>query len=105
MGMGMGVFSSTTNRVAFAPDKNSGNHKNKFTDKDGKRRDEVVSLFLHRTKNGLDFMQEGVVMKDYQVRGVDWITKCFCDRGGGILADDMGLGKTIQAIAFLAYRI
>ncbi|CAD7961014.1 unnamed protein product [Amoebophrya sp. A120] len=61
-----------------------------------------ASVFLSRTKNGVDFLAEGVKLKDYQVFGVDWITNCFCDRGGCILADDMGLGKTLQALAFLA---
>jgi len=60
------------------------------------------SVFLARTKNGVDFLAEGVKLKDYQVFGVDWITNCFCDRGGCLLADDMGLGKTLQALAFLA---
>ncbi|CAD7975782.1 unnamed protein product [Amoebophrya sp. A25] len=61
-----------------------------------------ASVFLARTKNGMDFLAEGVQLKDYQVRGVDWVTRSYCDRGGCILADDMGLGKTLQALAFLA---
>lgn len=59
-------------------------------------------LFMTHSKNGLDFLAEGTVLKDYQILGVDWITRCWCDRGGCILADDMGLGKTLQALAFLA---
>ncbi len=70
--------------------------------KSSSKKKKVLSVFLERTKNGMDFLADGVKMKDYQVKGVDWITRCFCDRGGGILADDMGLGKTLQAIAFLA---
>lgn len=60
------------------------------------------SVFLARTKNGLDFLSEGTRLHDYQVTGVDWITRCYCDRGGCILADDMGLGKTLQSLAFIA---
>jgi len=67
--------------------------------KDGKP---IFSALLHRTNNGMDFLKEGIKLKDHQITGVDWITRCFCDRGGAILADDMGLGKTIQAIAFIA---
>ena len=54
-------------------------------------------------------MATGVVLKDYQVVGINWLSLLF-DQGqslsnefGAILADDMGLGKTCQVIAFLAH--
>lgn len=48
-------------------------------------------------------MGEDVVLKDYQIVGVSWLSLLF-DKGlSGILADDMGLGKTCQVIAFLAH--
>lgn len=39
------------------------------------------------------------ILRDYQVKGYQWL--CMLDRMGfgGILADDMGLGKTVQMIA------
>lgn len=41
------------------------------------------------------------VMRNYQVRGFQWL-KTLAQYGfGGILADDMGLGKTLQMIAVL----
>ncbi|MGB3513189.1 MAG: DEAD/DEAH box helicase [Microcoleaceae cyanobacterium] len=43
-------------------------------------------------------------LREYQARGVSWLT--FLERWGlgACLADDMGLGKTIQTIAFLLYQ-
>ena len=47
-------------------------------------------------------MKEGVVLKDYQVVGINWLSLLFEKELSCILADDMGLGKTCQVIAFLA---
>jgi DNA excision repair protein ERCC-6-like 2 len=41
-------------------------------------------------------------LRDYQVKGVEFLHELFVYQKGGILADDMGLGKTVQVIAFLA---
>lgn len=45
-----------------------------------------------------------LVLKDYQLVGVNWI-KLLHDNPpvNGVLADDMGLGKTIQTLAFLGW--
>ena len=40
-------------------------------------------------------------LRDYQVRGVEFLHELFVYQKGGILGDDMGLGKTVQVIAFL----
>lgn len=40
-------------------------------------------------------------LRDYQVKGVEFLHELFVYQKGGILGDDMGLGKTIQVIAFL----
>ena len=48
-------------------------------------------------------LQEDVVLKDYQVVGVNWLALLFENKLSCILADDMGLGKTCQVIAFLAH--
>lgn len=46
-------------------------------------------------------LTEGIVLKDFQLRGLNWLWLLF-ERGcSGILADDMGLGKTAQVISFL----
>lgn len=40
-------------------------------------------------------------LRDYQVRGAEFLHEAFVYQKGVILGDDMGLGKTIQVIAFL----
>jgi SNF2 family DNA or RNA helicase len=44
-------------------------------------------------------------LRDYQVKGVEWIISLYNNSLGGILADDMGLGKTFQTSAFLLYLL
>lgn len=41
-------------------------------------------------------------LRDYQVKGFNWLAYLKSKELGGCLADDMGLGKTIQAITLLA---
>ncbi|WP_026771502.1 DEAD/DEAH box helicase [Sediminibacillus sp. JSM 1682029] len=41
------------------------------------------------------------VLREYQIRGYQWLKTLAFYGFGGILADDMGLGKTVQAITFL----
>lgn len=61
---------------------------------------------LPPTKRGLypqpAIMAEGIVLKDYQVVGINWLALLFDKRLSCILADDMGLGKTCQVVAFFA---
>lgn len=45
------------------------------------------------------------ILREYQIKGVEWLISLSQFQVGGILADDMGLGKTIQTAAFLNYRI
>ena len=40
-------------------------------------------------------------LRDYQVKGFQWLKMLSHYQLGGILADEMGLGKTIQAIAYI----
>lgn len=48
-------------------------------------------------------MSDNIVLKDYQIVGINWLSLLFEHRLSCILADDMGLGKTCQVIAFLAH--
>ncbi|KAJ9582248.1 hypothetical protein L9F63_003377 [Diploptera punctata] len=43
------------------------------------------------------------VMRDYQVRGLNWMISLYENGINGILADEMGLGKTLQTISLLGY--
>lgn len=40
-------------------------------------------------------------MKDYQIRGLNWMISLYENDINGILADEMGLGKTLQTISLL----
>ncbi|XP_035638478.1 probable global transcription activator SNF2L1 [Oncorhynchus keta] len=42
-------------------------------------------------------------LRDYQVRGLNWMISLYENGINGILADEMGLGKTLQTIALLGY--
>lgn len=43
-------------------------------------------------------------LRDYQVRGLNWLISLYENGINGILADEMGLGKTLQTISLLGYR-
>lgn len=66
-------------------------------------------LTIHDVGNGL--LKEdhfcaicpGLVLKGYQLVGVNWLKLLHEKHINGVLADDMGLGKTIQSIAFLGW--
>ncbi|KAJ1940315.1 ATP-dependent DNA helicase Snf21, partial [Linderina macrospora] len=47
----------------------------------------------------------GGQLKDYQLRGLEWMVSLYNNRLNGILADEMGLGKTIQTISLVTYLI
>merc|ERR1719225_813996 len=45
----------------------------------------------------------GGTLKEYQLKGLEWLVSLYNNSLNGILADEMGLGKTIQTIALLTY--
>lgn len=42
-------------------------------------------------------------MRDYQIRGLNWMVSLYKSGLNGILADEMGLGKTLQTISLIGY--
>lgn len=42
-------------------------------------------------------------LKEYQLKGLNWLANLYDQGINGILADEMGLGKTVQSIAVLAH--
>ncbi|KAK2766040.1 putative DNA helicase ino80 [Arachnomyces sp. PD_36] len=42
-------------------------------------------------------------LKEYQMKGLNWLVNLYEQGINGILADEMGLGKTIQSISVMAY--
>ncbi|XP_052888821.1 probable global transcription activator SNF2L1 [Anopheles moucheti] len=57
--------------------------------------------------DGIDFMESpsyiNGTMRDYQIRGLNWLISMYNSNLNGILADEMGLGKTIQSISMIGY--
>lgn len=47
----------------------------------------------------------GGTLKEYQLKGLQWMVSLFNNHLNGILADEMGLGKTIQSLSLLTYLI
>ncbi|ORY39156.1 hypothetical protein BCR33DRAFT_788574 [Rhizoclosmatium globosum] len=47
----------------------------------------------------------GGQLKEYQIKGLEWMISLYNNRLNGILADEMGLGKTIQTISLITYLI
>jgi ATP-dependent helicase STH1/SNF2 len=45
----------------------------------------------------------GGKLKEYQIKGLEWLVSLYNNGLNGILADEMGLGKTIQTIAVLCH--
>ncbi len=45
------------------------------------------------------------VLRDYQQKGVDWLSFLRKFQFGGVLADEMGLGKTLQALTIIQKEI
>lgn len=42
-------------------------------------------------------------LKEYQLKGLNWLCNLYEQGINGILADEMGLGKTVQSISVMAY--
>ncbi|KFY27843.1 hypothetical protein V493_03275 [Pseudogymnoascus sp. VKM F-4281 (FW-2241)] len=57
------------------------------------------NMFLKKPEK----MASTLVLKDYQLVGLNWLALLYKHKLSCILADDMGLGKTCQVIAFLSH--
>ncbi|ODV77033.1 uncharacterized protein CANTADRAFT_57083 [Suhomyces tanzawaensis NRRL Y-17324] len=47
----------------------------------------------------------GGKLKEYQLKGLQWMVSLYNNKLNGILADEMGLGKTIQSISLVTHLI
>ena len=62
----------------------------------------------HRIKEEIKIQPNllvGGTLKEYQVKGLQWMISLYNNNLNGILADEMGLGKTIQTISLITYLI
>jgi chromodomain-helicase-DNA-binding protein 1 len=61
---------------------------------------------FHEVKSQPIYMmghEKNLVLRDYQMDGLNWLIHSWSKENSVILADEMGLGKTIQTICFLYY--
>ncbi|KAF2899454.1 hypothetical protein ILUMI_06728 [Ignelater luminosus] len=61
---------------------------------------------FHEVKEQPSYMMgvdKTLILRDYQMHGLNWLIHSWCKENSVILADEMGLGKTIQTICFLYY--
>lgn len=73
----------------------------------GKKRTDYYEI-AHRVKEEVTQqanMLVGGTLKEYQVKGLQWMVSLYNNNLNGILADEMGLGKTIQTISLITYLI
>ncbi|KAK7550377.1 SNF2 family N-terminal domain-containing protein [Phyllosticta citricarpa] len=62
----------------------------------------------HRIKEEVTEQSSNLVggkLKEYQLKGLQWMISLYNNNLNGILADEMGLGKTIQTISLITYLI
>lgn len=91
------IYESDTSEVEY--DENE--------DEDGGRQVDYYAV-AHRIKeevNEQSSLLVGGTLKDYQIKGLQWMISLYNNNLNGILADEMGLGKTIQTISLITYLI
>lgn len=62
----------------------------------------IAHTFREAVSQQPDLLVNGT-LKEYQVKGLEWLVSLYNNNLNGILADEMGLGKTIQTIALITY--
>ncbi len=76
-------------------------------DEEGGRKVDYYEV-AHRIKEEVKEQSSNLVggtLKEYQVKGLQWMISLYNNNLNGILADEMGLGKTIQTISLITYLI
>lgn len=87
---------------------NNGDHRHRMTEEEEDAELLSDAKEDERTDTITRFDQspwyvKGGEMRDYQVRGLNWMISLYENGINGILADEMGLGKTLQTISLLGY--
>ncbi|KAK9721803.1 ATP-dependent DNA helicase Snf21 [Basidiobolus ranarum] len=81
------------------------NDEDDHDDPDGSKLD--YYMIAHRIKEDVEqpSILIGGKLKEYQIKGLQWMVSLYNNRLNGILADEMGLGKTIQTLSLITYLI
>ncbi|XP_031635008.1 chromatin-remodeling complex ATPase chain Iswi-like [Contarinia nasturtii] len=82
-----------------------GDHRHRKTEQE---EDEELLAETNTASNVFRFEEsppyiENGEMRDYQIRGLNWMISLYENGINGILADEMGLGKTLQTISLIGY--
>lgn len=80
------------------------------TEKESETKEKKVDYYevAHHIKEKVEKQPSilvGGTLKEYQIKGLEWMVSLYNNHLNGILADEMGLGKTIQSIALITYLI
>lgn len=83
-----------------------GDHRHRMTEQE--EDEELLSESRKSSKTVVRFEESPSYilsgeLRDYQVRGLNWMISLYEHGINGILADEMGLGKTLQTISLLGY--
>ena len=62
-----------------------------------------IAHTIQETINQQPSILTGGRLKEYQLKGLQWLVSLYNNNLNGILADEMGLGKTIQTIGLITY--
>jgi len=84
----------------------TGDHRHRMTEQE--EDEELLDEYSKGKKNVISFDESPSYIKngklrDYQVRGLNWMISLYENNINGILADEMGLGKTLQTISLLGF--
>ncbi|KAH7087413.1 SNF2 family N-terminal domain-containing protein [Paraphoma chrysanthemicola] len=88
-------------------DEESADDESGEDERPGKKRTDYYEI-AHRVKEEVHQQASilvGGTLKEYQVKGLQWMVSLYNNNLNGILADEMGLGKTIQTISLITYLI
>ncbi|KIW09526.1 hypothetical protein, variant [Verruconis gallopava] len=91
------------------PEPESSSSEDDSDGEEGSRRPKVDYYEVaHRIKETVTEQASSLVggtLKEYQLKGLQWMISLYNNNLNGILADEMGLGKTIQTISLITYLI
>ncbi|KAF2657427.1 hypothetical protein K491DRAFT_327057 [Lophiostoma macrostomum CBS 122681] len=101
---------SHSNRYNQPEDESSDESSEEEAGEEGAGRKEKTDYYeiAHRIKEDVTAQSNNLVggtLKEYQLKGLQWMISLYNNNLNGILADEMGLGKTIQTISLITYLI